>query len=226
MDGNGRWAKERGKPRTFGHKRGSKALQTLCKEAHKIGVEYITVYAFSTENWKRPKTEVDFLMTLLRQYLRNSIKNSKKDNIRVKIIGDRKDLDKDIINSIEELERRSQENTGLNLQIALNYGGRNEIVRVIKQIVTDYENKTINIDDIDESMISCYMDTRDIPNPDLMIRTSGEIRLSNFLLWQLAYSEFYFTNKHWPDYTINDLIDAIIYYNKKDRRFGGISNEN
>lgn len=226
MDGNGRWAKEKGKPRTFGHKQGSKTLEKLCKEAYNIGVEYITVYAFSTENWRRPKTEVDFLMGLLRQYLKSSIKNSKRDNIKVRVIGDREGLDKDIVNSINTLEKESENNTGLKLQIALNYGSRNEIIRAIKDIINDYDNNIMNIQNINEDIISTYLDTKNIPDPELLIRTSGEVRLSNFLLWQVAYSEFYFTEKHWPEFGVNDLIEAIIYYNNKERRFGGITDEN
>ena len=225
MDGNGRWAKEKGKPRTFGHKKGSEALKKLCKEAPKIGVEYITVYAFSTENWKRPKEEVDFIMNLLRHYLNDSIKNAKKDNLVVRIIGDKKGLDEDIIEKINTLENDSKNNTGLKLQIAINYGSRDEIVRAVKNIAQDFKNEHINIDDINEENINSYLDTKNIPDPELLIRTSGEVRISNYLLWQIAYSELYFTNKMWPDFTIDDMIKAIKYYNNKDRRFGGIANE-
>lgn len=225
MDGNGRWAKEKGKKRTWGHREGSKVLQNICKDAYDLGVEYITVYAFSTENWQRPDEEVNFLMELLRQYLKDSIKNSKKDNMRVRVIGKKEGLPEDIINKINELENASMNYTGLKLQIALNYGGRDEILRAINQYVKDVKINDNVIDNIDEKSFSEYLDTKGIPDPELMIRTSGEIRLSNFLLWQLAYSEFYFTNKYWPDFNKNDLIEAIIDYNKKERRFGGLSSE-
>lgn len=225
MDGNGRWAKERGKKRTWGHKEGSKVLQNICRDANDLGVEYVTVYAFSTENWQRPQEEVDFLMDLLRQYLKDSIKNSKKDNMRVRVIGNKEGLPADVLNRIDELETASKNYTGLQLQIALNYGGRNEILRAVKNFTQDVAAHKINIDMLDEKLFSGYLDTKEIPDPDLMIRTSGEIRLSNFLLWQLAYSEFYFTNKYWPDFKKEDLIEAIISYNKKERRFGGLSSE-
>lgn len=225
MDGNGRWAKERGKKRTLGHKEGSKVLQNICRDANDLGVEYVTVYAFSTENWQRPQDEVAFLMDLLRQYLKDSIKNSKKDNMRVRVIGNREGLPLDVLDKISELETASLNYTGLKLQIALNYGGRDELLRAVKDFAHDIKENRVSIDMLDESMLSQYLDTKGIPDPDLMIRTSGEIRLSNFLLWQLAYSEFYFTEKYWPDFKKEDLIEAIIVYNKKERRFGGLSNE-
>ncbi len=226
MDGNGRWAKEKGKRRTAGHREGSKVLKEICRNASSFNVEYITVYAFSTENWKRPKDEVVFLMDLLRQYLKESISNSKKDNMRVRVIGEREGLPKDIIDKIEELEQASKNNTGLTLQIALNYGGRNEIIRAVKKIAKEYKNDNILLENIDEDNFSRYLDTSDVPEPELMIRTSGEQRLSNFLLWQLAYSEFYFTDKYWPDFKKEDLEEAIIFYQKKERRFGGLADEN
>ncbi|MCT4545422.1 MAG: isoprenyl transferase [Vallitalea sp.] len=222
MDGNGRWAQAKGKKRQVGHKQGAKTLEKICKQASAYGIQYITVYAFSTENWARPKDEIDNLMNLLRHYLKNSLKNASKDNIKVRVIGDKTGLDNDIINSINRLEEGSKDNTGLQLQIALNYGGRDEIVRTTKKIVADIENNKININDINEDIISKYLDTKDIPDPDLLIRTSGEMRLSNFLLWQLAYSEFYFIDKHWPDFTIEDLKDAINNYSNKERRYGGV----
>ncbi|MCT4596386.1 MAG: isoprenyl transferase [Vallitalea sp.] len=222
MDGNGRWAVNKGKKRQAGHKQGSKTLETICKQAYDLGIRYITTYAFSTENWSRPKEEVDNLMNLLRHYLKTSLKNAIKDNMRVRVIGDKTGLDDDIIESINKLEEGSKNNTGLQLQIALNYGGRDEIVRMTQKILSDYENNKIEINDINIDMISKYMDTADIPDPDLLIRTSGEMRLSNFLLWQIAYTEFYFVEKHWPDFNIEDLKDAIAYYNKTDRRYGGV----
>lgn len=222
MDGNGRWAMARGKKRQYGHRQGSKTLETICKQAYDIGIDYITVYAFSTENWSRPKEEIDNLMNLLRQYLKSSLKNASRDNIKVRVIGDKKGLDKDIIASIDRLEEGSKDNTGLQLQIALNYGGRDEIVRMTKKIVTDFENNNININTINQKTIERYLDTKDIPDPDLLIRTSGEMRISNFLLWQLAYTEFYFVQKHWPDFTIEDLKDAIEYYSNIERRYGKV----
>lgn len=225
MDGNGRWAKERGKGRTWGHKEGGKVLKNICKDASELGVKYITVYAFSTENWLRPEEEVSFLMDLLRQYLKDSLKTSKKDNICVRVIGNREGLPPDILKSILELEATSSQYTGLRLQIALNYGGRDEIVRCFKSIFNDLKTKRVESDEIDEKFIEKHLDTAGIPDPDLMIRTSGEIRLSNFLLWQLAYSEFYFTQKYWPDFTKEDLIKAIVFFNQKERRFGGLGNE-
>lgn len=225
MDGNGRWAKERGKKRTWGHKEGSNVLKKICRDAYQIGVQYVTVYAFSTENWQRPDEEVDFLMDLLRQYLKESIKTCKKDNMRVRVIGDKGGLPLDVQNTINELEIESSEYSGLNLQIALNYGGRDEILRAVKRMANDINNNIASINNIDEEIFSSYLDTKDIPDPDLMVRTSGEIRLSNFLLWQLAYSELYFTHKYWPDFKKEDLIEAILIYNKKERRFGGLKDE-
>ncbi|GKX28949.1 isoprenyl transferase [Vallitalea longa] len=222
MDGNGRWAKSRGKKRQAGHRQGSKTLETICKQAYDIGIEYITAYAFSTENWARPIDEINNLMNLLRQYLKTSLKNASRDNIKVRVIGDKTGLDKDIITSIDRLEEGSKNNTGLRLQIALNYGGRDEIVRMTKKIVCDIENNKININSINQDLIEEYLDTKDIPDPDLLIRTSGEMRLSNFLLWQLAYTEFYFVQKHWPDFTIEDLEGAIEYYSNIDRRYGKV----
>ena len=222
MDGNGRWANDKGKKRTVGHREGSKTLKKICKTAYELGVEYITVYAFSTENWKRPKDEVDFLMDLLRQYLKDSIKESKKNNMRVTVIGNIDPLPDDLKEKIHTLHEVTKNFSGLKLQIALNYGGRNEIIRGIQKLIEDCKNQEISIDDINEEKFSGYLDTKEIPDPDLMIRTSGEIRISNFLLWQLAYTELYFTNKYWPDFDKNELIQAILEFNKKQRRFGGI----
>ncbi len=225
MDGNGRWATGKGKSRQYGHKTGSKTLETICDDAYSLGIQYMTVYAFSTENWIRPAKEVHYLMHLLRHYLKDSIKKSKKDNIRIRVIGNVQGLDNDIIEKIQTLESSSSTNTGLNLQIALNYGGRNEIIRSIKKIYHDIENNQLHIEDVNEELFNHYLDTQDIPDPDLLIRTSGEWRISNFLLWQLAYTEFYFIDKHWPDFTHTDLIQAIKYYNSKHRRYGGLVNE-
>lgn len=225
MDGNGRWAKEKGKSRTYGHNEGSNTLKEVCKNAFHYGVKFVTVFAFSTENWIRPDEEISFLMDLLRKFLKESIKTSKKDNMRVRVFGDRSRLPQDINERIEELENASKNNTGLNLQIALNYGGRNDIVRAAKKIINDVSMGKVNTDEIDENLFSKYLDTYDIPDPDLLIRTSGEMRISNFLLWQLAYTELYFPNKYWPDFNKADLLEAIIVFNKKERRFGGLVHE-
>lgn len=223
MDGNGRWAKKQGKNRTYGHKSGSDNLKVIARAASDMGIKYLTVYAFSTENWKRPSTEVSFLMGLLRQYLKDSIKNAKKDNMRVVVIGRRSDLDPDIREAIESLEVASKNHTGLTLQIAINYGGRDEIIRAIKAYEIEKE-KHPDIE-LDEKLFGDFLDTKDIPDPELMIRTSGEVRSSNFLIWQLAYSEFFFVKKHWPEFTSDDLMEAIKAYNKVSRRFGGLKDE-
>lgn len=222
LDGNRRWAKKRMLPSKMGHKQGGKNVETICEEAYKMGVEYLTVYAFSTENWKRQDEEVDAIMGILRDYLKNCIKTSRKNNMRVRILGDRSRLDEDIQNTIRELEENSANNTGLNFQVALNYGGRDELVRAFADIVSDIEDGKVDKNDLSEELISRYLDTKDIPDPDLLIRTSGEERLSNFLLWQIAYAEFYFTEVLWPDFDKKELEKAIAYYNKRDRRFGGV----
>lgn len=230
MDGNGRWAKSKGKPRTFGHKQGSETLKQICKDSYELGIKYVTVYAFSTENWKRSEDEVSFLMNLLRVYLKESIKNARENNMKVRVIGRRDDLDQDIIDSIEKMEDASKDFTGLVLTIALNYGGRDEIVRGFKHYMKAFETSNLPlqtyIDQLDEKNFSDYLDTKDIPDPDLMIRTSGELRTSNFLPWQMAYTEYYFTDKHWPDFNRAELENAIAYYNGRNRRFGGVKDEN
>lgn len=222
LDGNGRWAKRKKMPRNYGHAQGSKTVEKICEEAYRMGVKYLTVYAFSTENWNRPKEEVDALMKLLRNYLKDCLKTSSKNNMKVRILGDISKLDEDIKQSIAELERVSAKNTGLNFQVALNYGGRDEIVRAVKKIAVDYKAGTLSLDDIDENLFSGYLDTRGIPEPDLLIRTSGEQRISNFLLWQMAYTEFYFTDTLWPDFNKEELIKAFEYYSSRNRRFGAI----
>ena len=225
MDGNGRWAKSKNMPRSFGHAQGSDNLEKLCKQAYDLGINYMTVYAFSTENWKRPEDEINILMKLLRKYLKTSIKKSIKNNIKIKIIGDISPLDDDLISKIELLERETENLSGLYLQIALNYGSQNEIIRAIKKMYNKCQDESIDINCIYEKFFEQFLDTYDVPVPDLLIRTSGEQRLSNFLLWQMAYTEFYFTDKYWPEFSKNDLIDAIKYYNKRERRFGGIKSE-
>lgn len=222
LDGNGRWAKKRFMPRNYGHAQGSKNVEKMCEIAWNLGIKYLTVYAFSTENWKRPEKEVNTLMKLLRDYLKDCIERTSKNNMRVRILGDKTGLSEDIRQAIDRLESVSANNTGLNFQIALNYGSRDEMVRAIKKLAADIENKKRTSADVDEKIFEQYLDTAGIPDPELMIRTSGEQRLSNFLLWQLAYTEFYFTDVLWPDFGRKDLIRAIEQYNSRDRRFGGV----
>ena len=226
LDGNGRWAQKRMMPRTYGHAQGSKNVEVICKAASDLGIKYLTFYAFSTENWKRPKEEVDELMRLLGNYLKESHRQSKKNNMRVRVIGDLTGLSPELQQAIIELEKDSAQYTGLQLNIALNYGGRDEITRAMKRMVHAAAEEGMDVnaltDHISEEEISKYLDTADIPDPDLMIRTSGEQRLSNYLLWQLAYSELYFTDVLWPDFSKKDLEEAIRYYNSRNRRFGGI----
>lgn len=223
LDGNGRWAKKRLMPRNYGHTQGSKNVEKICEIAYKMGIQYLTVYAFSTENWKRPKDEVDALMKLLQTYLDTSIKTSTKNNMRVRVIGDKAILNDDIRKSIENLEEASKNNTGLKFQVAINYGSRDEIVRAAKAIAKDVRENKTDIDHIDEEMFEKYLDTSDIPDPDLLIRTSGEQRLSNFLLWQNAYAEMYFTDVLWPDFDKKELTKAVEYYSSRNRKFGAIS---
>ncbi len=222
LDGNGRWAKKRGLPRNAGHKAGAKAVERVCEEAYKAGVEYVTLYAFSTENWARPKDEVNTLMNILRDYLSDSLANAKKNNMKVRVIGDRSVLAPDIIEKIEITEEASKDYTGLKLQIAINYGGRDEIVRAAKKLASRVGEGGLEASDITEELFESALDTAGIPSPDLLIRTSGEQRLSNFLLWQLAYTEFYFPETLWPDFGKKELYDAIKYYNTRDRRYGGV----
>lgn len=222
LDGNGRWAKKRMMPRNAGHAAGAKTVEKIIEDAHNIGVKYLTVYAFSTENWNRPDDEVQALMKLLKNYLTDCIKRANSNNMRVRVIGERTRLDKDIVEKIEELEECSSKNTGITFIIALNYGSRDEIVRGIKKIGEKCKSGEINPEDITEEIFSNTIDTHGIPDPDLLIRTSGEIRLSNYLLWQLAYTEFYFTDVLWPDFNKEELKKAIVKYNERDRRFGKI----
>ena len=224
LDGNGRWAKKRGMPRSFGHVKGCENLEDICEVAKELGVKYLTVYAFSTENWKRSKEEVDGLMKLFRNYLKKCIKISQKNNMRVKVIGDITAFDSDIQESIEKLEDFSKDFTDLHFQIALNYGSRDEITRAVNRMLEDQKAGKLETP-VSEDTISGYLDTAGLPDPDLMIRTSGELRLSNYLLWQLAYSEFYFTDVPWPDFKKEELIKAIEKYNERDRRYGGVKEE-
>ena len=222
LDGNGRWAKAKGMPRNYGHAQGSKNVERICEEAYRMGVKYLTVYAFSTETWNRPKDEVDALMKLLRNYMKTCLKTAAKNDMKVRVIGDKTGLDEDIRNRIAELEEATKDNGGLNFQIALNYGSRDEIVRAVRKVSEDVKEGKVKPEDIDEKMFETYLDTHGIPDPDLMIRTSGELRLSNYLLWQLAYTEFYFTDIPWPDFTKEELSKAIEQYNRRDRRYGGV----
>ena len=222
LDGNGRWAKKRLMPRNYGHMQGSKAVELVCEEAYNIGVKYLTVYAFSTENWQRPSDEVQAIMKLLRNYLKDCIKTTSKNNMRVRILGDKAGLDDDIREQIDKLEKESSKNTGLNFQIAINYGSRDEMVRAMRRLSADIASGIIKESDITEETFSSYLDTRGIPDPDMIIRTSGEQRLSNFLMWQSAYSEFYFPEVLWPDFNRKELVKAIEAYNKRDRRYGKV----
>ena len=222
LDGNGRWAKKRFMPRNYGHAQGSKNVEKICEVAWNLGIKYLTVYAFSTENWKRPQKEVDTLMKLLKDYLEDCLERTSKNNMRVRVLGDKTGLSDDIRQSIEELEAVSAKNTGLNFSIALNYGSRDEMVRAIRHLAADAVSGSLRPEAVDEKVFERYLDTADLPDPDLLIRTSGEQRLSNFLLWQLAYTEFYFTDVLWPYFDRTELIRAIEQYNTRDRRFGGV----
>lgn len=217
MDGNGRWAKNKGLPRSFGHSAGAKKFKEIARYCNKIGVKYLTVYAFSTENWKRPQDEIDGIMNLLRDYLKDST-NFKGENIKLRFIGNRSALPEDIRTLMENSESESDDATGMTACLALNYGGRDEITKAIQRIVSD----KISADEINEELISSYLYTWEYPDPDLIIRPSGEYRLSNFLVWQSAYSEFYFDNVLWPDFSVKDLDKAIDEFNRRNRRFGGV----
>ena len=223
LDGNGRWAKKRGLPRQLGHKKGCETLEQVVEDAARLGIRYLTVYGFSTENWNRPEGEVEALMKLLESYLKNCIKTADKNNMRVRVIGDTTRLSERFQERIRELEAASAKNDGLNLQIAINYGSRDEMTRAMRRMSEDVAAGKRKPEEITESVFEEYLDTAGIPDPDLLIRTSGELRLSNFLLWQLAYSEFYFTDVPWPDFHKEELERAIEAYNKRDRRFGGLT---
>lgn len=222
LDGNGRWAKKRLLPRNAGHAAGAKTVEKIIEDAHDLGIKYMTMYAFSTENWNRPESEVKALMKLLRNYLKDCIERANKNDMKCLVIGDKSRLDQDIVDKINELEECSKDNQGITFIIALNYGSRDEIRRAVMKMAQDCKEGKMNPEDITESTISDYLDTKGIPDPDLLIRTSGEIRLSNYLLWQLAYTEFYFTDVLWPDFDKEELKKAIVKYNQRDRRFGGI----
>ena len=225
LDGNGRWAKSKGMPRNYGHVQGAKTVEIICEEAYKMGINYLTVYAFSTENWNRPKEEVDALMKLLRNYMKTCLKTAEKNRMCVRVIGDKTRLDSDIRDRIEELEEATKNNDGLHFQIAINYGGRDEILRAVKKIAVKVENKELDIENISEKIISDMLDTHDIPDPDLIIRTCNELRISNFLLWQLAYAEFYVTQVSWPDFTKEELLKAVEAFQKRTRKFGLVNQD-
>ena len=225
LDGNGRWAKSKGMPRNYGHVQGAKTVETICEEAYKMGISYLTVYAFSTENWNRPKDEVDALMKLLRNYLKTCLTTAKKNRMCVRIIGDKTRLDQDIQTRIAELEEATKNNDGLHFQIAINYGGRDEIIRAVKKLSAKVQSGEVSPETITADMLEDYLDTAGIPDPDLLIRTCNEQRISNFLLWQLAYTEFYFTPVPWPDFTKEELMKAVEAYNHRDRRYGGLKEE-
>ena len=225
LDGNGRWAKAKGLPRKAGHVQGAKNVETICEAAYNMGVKYLTVYAFSTENWNRPQDEVDALMQLLRNYMKTCLKSAAKNNMSVRVIGDKTRLADDIRDSIAKLEEATKDYTGLHFQIALNYGSRDEITRAVKSLAQQVAAGELAPEQITEQTISEHLDTVGIPDPDLMIRTSGEQRISNYLLWQLAYAEFYFTPVPWPDFDKKELEKAIEVYQKRDRRYGLVKEE-
>ena len=222
LDGNGRWAKAKGMPRNYGHVQGAKTVETICEEAYRMGIKYLTVYAFSTENWNRPQEEVDALMKLLRNYMKTCLKTAEKNRMCVRVLGEKSRLDEDIRTRIEELEEATKDNDGLHFQIAINYGGRDELTRAMRKITEKVQKGELRPEEIDEACISAHLDTAGIPEPDLLIRTCNEQRISNFLLWQLAYTEFYFTPVAWPDFSKEELIRAVEAYNHRDRRYGMI----
>ncbi|WAW15684.1 isoprenyl transferase [Peptostreptococcus equinus] len=222
MDGNGRWAKSKMMPRTYGHKKGVETIRKIVEESKRLGVKYLTLYAFSTENWKRPKEEVDALMNLLVSYLKKELAELDKNGVRILTIGDISALPKVCINELEKSKEKTKDNKDLTLSLALNYGGRADILNTVKLIAKNVKDEQILIEDINEEMISKYLTTNESVDPDLVIRTSGEQRLSNFLLWEVAYSEFYFTDAHWPEFDEKELQKAIYSYQNRDRRFGAI----
>ena len=222
MDGKGRWAKKRGLPRTAGHAQGARTVEQILEDADHMGIRYLTVYAFSTENWSRPDSEVKALMNLLRTYMKTSLAKCARNNVRIRVIGDKSRLDKDLQDSIANLEKETASNTGIGFQIAINYGSRDEIVRAVQAAAQKVSSGELRPEDITEAAISDSLDTAGIPDPDLLIRTGGEQRISNFLLWQTAYSELYFCDAAWPDFNKNELEKAVDAYNNRERRYGGL----
>jgi undecaprenyl diphosphate synthase len=225
LDGNGRWAKEKGMPRNYGHMQGAKAVEDILVDARDIGIKYLTVYAFSTENWSRPEAEVSALMTILRNYLKTSIKKSMKNNVRCRVIGERSALSDDIQAAIEELETATAGNTGLTFTIAINYGSRDEITRAVRKVAEKVEKGELKAEDITEKMIADNLDTNFLPDPDLLIRTCNEQRISNYLLWQCAYTEFYYTPVAWPDFNKSELLKAVEAYGQRNRKYGGLKQD-
>lgn len=225
LDGNGRWAKAKGMPRNYGHAQGAKTVEVICEEAYRMGIEYLTVYAFSTENWNRPQDEVDALMKLLRNYMKTCLKTAEKNRMCVRILGDKSGLDEDLRIRIAQLEEATKNNDGLHFQVALNYGGRDEIVRAMQKLAHKVRAGELEPEQIDEACMAAALDTAGLPEPDLLIRTCNEQRVSNFLLWQLAYTEFYFTPVPWPDFTKEELAKAVEAYNHRDRRYGSLKEE-
>ncbi len=225
LDGNGRWAARQGVSRSMGHKAGCETLEKIVEAAARIGLEYFTVYGFSTENWKRPEEEVGALMSLLRYYMGRIVKTANENNVRVWMIGEKSRFAPDIIEGIDRMVRETKDNTGMTFVVAVNYGGRDEIVRAARKLIGDYRQNGLDVSAVTEDVFAGYLDTAGMPYPDLMIRTSGEMRLSNFLLWQLAYTELYVTDCLWPDFTREDLEKAIVAYQSRDRRFGGRKQE-
>lgn len=222
LDGNGRWAKAKGMPRNYVHVQGAKTVETICEDAYKMGIQYLTVYAFSTENWSRPRDEVDALMKLLRNYMKTCLKTAEKNRMCVRVLGEKSRLDEDIRTRIQELEEATRDNDGLHFQIAINYGGRDEIVRASRKLARMAASGELKPEDVTEDTISGLLDTAGIPEPDLLIRTCNEQRISNFLLWQLAYTEFYITPVAWPDFTKEELVKAVEAYNHRERKLGGL----
>ena len=225
LDGNGRWAKEKGMPRNYGHMQGAKAVEDILEVARDMGIKYLTVYAFSTENWNRPEAEVSALMKILRNYLKTSIKKSMKNNVRCRVIGDKTALSPDIQEAIAELEKATAGNTGLTFSIAINYGGRDEITRAVRKVADKVKSGELDPSDISEETINSNLDTNYLPDPDLLIRTCNEQRISNFLLWQCAYTEFYFAQVAWPDFDKEQLQMAVDAYASRNRKFGGLKTE-
>ena len=225
LDGNGRWAKAKGLPRNAGHIQGAKVVEDMCEIIYNRGVNYFTVYAFSTENWSRPDDEVAALMKLLRNYMVNAKKRANKNNMKVRVIGDKTGLDKDLQESIADLEEATSKNDGLHFTIAINYGGRDEITRAAKRLCGEVAEGKLSPDEVTVEKLNSYLDTGDYPDPDLLIRTCGEQRISNFLLWQSAYTEFYFCDCPWPDFNAEELEKAIEAYNNRDRKYGGLKKE-
>lgn len=225
LDGNGRWAKAKGLPRNYGHMEGAKTVEKICEEAYRMGIQYLTVYAFSTENWNRPEDEVKALMNLLRNYLKNCLKTAEKNRMCVRIIGDVSRLDEDLQVKIAELQEATKNNDGLHFQVAINYGGRDEITRAVRKLAGKVATGELKQEEITDRMITDHLDTAGLPDPDLLIRTCNEQRTSNFLPWQLAYTEFYFTPVAWPDFSKEELMKAVEAYNLRNRKFGGLKEE-